>query len=160
LEGQIVRICDRIAYLCHDFDDAERAGMLTVDSLPITVRTVLGETHSQMIATMVADLIINSEGRCEICQSPSIAAAMDEFRRFMFSSVYRAESLAPDRYKAAHIVKNLYAYYLVHTELLDGVCGLGEAALQQAVVDYIAGLTDIYAIKKFKEFYIPNVWEN
>lgn len=159
LEGQIVRICDRIAYLCHDFDDAERAGMLTIDSLPVTVRTRLGETHSHMIATMVEDLIKNSDGKHEICQSATIAAAMDEFRRFMFLSVYRAESLAPDRYKAAYIVKNLYTYYLEHPDLLDGVCGLGEVALKQAVVDYIAGLTDIYAIKKFKEFFIPNVWE-
>ncbi|MDU6903882.1 MAG: HD domain-containing protein [Veillonella sp.] len=106
LEGQIIRIVDRIAYLCHDFDDAQRAGMLTAE---------------------------------------------------VFKHVYLAPALIPDRKKASHVVKNLFTHFMEHPDDMEG-CEIGKAFYStRDVVDYVAGLTDQYAIKLFKQYYIPNI---
>ena len=164
LEGQIIRITDRIAYLCHDFDDAQRAGMLSSDDLPKSVRSVLGTTPSQMITTMVMDMVCESMDKPEINMSEEVTAVMNEFRRFMFDAVYRAPSLIPDRNRAAHVVKYLFLYYLDNPELLrhevvrQGVSPDRIITLTD-IVDYVAGLTDQFAIKLFKEIYIPKIWD-
>jgi dGTPase len=159
LEGKIVRLSDRIAYLCHDFDDALRAGMLTVDSLPRRVRDVLGERHSAMITCMVSDVLEQSTGRPDISQSQRIKETMDEFRDFMFHQVYQSSALEPDRQRAVYIVKALYEYYSKHPDLLQRESDGSQLITQQQIVDYIAGLTDIYAIKLFRQFYVPLIWD-
>ena len=159
LEGQIVRISDRIAYLCHDFDDAERAGMLTKADLPDAVRHDFGTGHSAMITCMVTDVIQNSLDQASIVQSDRIRQTMDEFRAFMFRRVYQSPALEPDRKRAAYIVKSLYNYYMEHPELLQREGMPPRTITSRDVVDYIAGLTDIFAIKQFREFYVPYIWD-
>ena len=97
LEGRIVRFCDRIAYLCHDFDDAMRAGMLRPEDLPSQVRQNFGLTHSSMITAMVADIVETSAGRNEITMTKQTEETMNEFRSYMFEHVYEAPALVPDR---------------------------------------------------------------
>ena len=158
LEGQIVRIADRIAYLCHDFDDAVRAGMLTVRDLPEEVQEVLGRTPSDMITTMVSDMVLTSEDKDEIAMSETVKRAMDRFRSFMFSEVYRAPAMMPDRERAAYVVEHIYRYYVDHPGRLPAEPYHDDAngVTTRDIVDYVAGLTDQYAIKLFKEFYLPS----
>lgn len=159
LEGQIIRLADRIAYLCHDFDDAQRAGMLEVIDLPNEVREVLGTTPSAMITSMVMDMVRESVDQDEIRMSQDVTDVMNIFRRFMFQHVYMAPTLIPDRNRAAHVVKYLFRYYLENPELLRCEVGHDNIVSLTDIVDYVAGLTDQYAIKLFKEFYIPKIWD-
>lgn len=161
LEGQIIRIADRIAYLCHDYDDAQRAGMLTADALPTEVKEFLGTTPSEMITAMVKDMIVHSMDKDSIQMSQTITDVMNIFRRFMFQNVYLAPALIPDRNKAAHVVKYLFHYYKEHPDALSLEWRHPQEGQvsEQDIVDYVAGLTDQYAIKLFKEFYIPSYWD-
>lgn len=156
LEGQVVKIGDRIAYLCHDYDDALRAELLTERDLPAGVREHLGSTPSQMITTMVIDMISVSEGKPEIKQSAEVAAAMREFRDFMFGRVYLSDNLKDERSKGRVIIEILFDYYLHHPEVLPPEYLIWtDGDLTKAVTDYVSGLTDNYAISNFKHFFIP-----
>lgn len=156
LEGQIVKIGDRIAYLCHDYDDATRAGLLHPENLPENVRDVLGQTPSQMITTMVVDMIESSQDKDRIHQSQRIQDVMQEFRVFMFSQVYNSQALKEERHKGEYVVQTLFHYYLDHTDLLpEGYLNWANGDKTQAVVDYISGLTDNYAIDQFQNFFVP-----
>ncbi len=159
LEGQIVRYADRIAYLSHDFDDAIRAGMLRAEELPERVRRELGATHSGMITTMVTDVITTSSDYASVRMTPSTEAVMDEFRTFMFERVYQSPTLVPDRERGYHLVQALCKYYLTHPEALPDEHQHGKAVTETMVVDYIAGLTDHYAIRLYKELFIPRFWD-
>ena len=159
LEGQIIRIADRVAYLCHDYDDARRAGMLTAESLPDEVKEHMGITPSKMITAMVTDMVYASWDAPAITMSPTMTDVMNSFRRFMFENVYMAPTLMPDRKKAAHVVKFLFYHYLDNPELLREEVGHDKIVSLTDIVDYVAGLTDNYAIKQFKEFYIPRLWD-
>lgn len=157
LEGNIVRTGDRIAYLCHDYDDGIRAGMLKAIDLPHQVRTVLGTKPSDMITVMVSDMIESSEGKPSIQMSPSVQTAMDEFRQFMFKRIYHGPELENDRQKAKYVIHKLYDYYMAHPgrlpqEFLDREERWG---LQITVIDYIAGLTDQFAVQLFQDLFIP-----
>ncbi len=162
LEGQVVKIADRIAYLCHDFDDSVRAGMLTACDLPQAVVSVMGADPSSMITVMVSDIINNSIDKVEIIQSPLVHQAMLEFRAFMFANVYDSPRLEADRRKARYVIKNLYQYYFEQPELLPDE--YSERAkiygLERTLVDYIAGLTDIYAISRFEQLLVPAKYPN
>lgn len=156
LEGQIVKTGDRIAYLCHDYDDALRAGLLLPDNLPEDVRRILGRTPSQMIATMVIDMIGSSQDQKRIYQSQGVHDAMQEFRGFMFSRVYNCQALKEERRKGEYVVQALFHYYLEHIELLpNGYLAWDDGDKTQAVVDYISGLTDNYAIDQFQNIFVP-----
>ena len=156
LEGQVVKIGDRIAYLCHDYDDALRAELLKSEDLPLKVKKVLGSTTSEMISAMVTNIIHSSERSKNIGLSGEVAQAMDEFRRFMFERVYLSDTLKEERNKGKLIVEILFDYYTNHSELLPPEYLLwAENDLSRAVTDYIAGLTDNYAISTFKRFFIP-----
>ena len=161
LEGNVVRTGDRIAYLCHDYDDGIRAGMLKPACLPEKVAKVLGTNPSSMITVMVADMIHTSEGKGEIGISEKVRKAMDEFRAFMFARVYRSPEIEPERNKAKYVVLKLYEYYMSNPgrlprEFLEREERWG---LQATVVDYIAGLTDLYAIDLFESLFVPRVWK-
>ncbi|MCX7970096.1 MAG: HD domain-containing protein, partial [Negativicutes bacterium] len=160
LEGKLVRISDRIAYLCHDYDDGVRAGMLQPSGIPGDVSVVLGTSPSNMITVMVADIIRQSSGRDDIVQSPPVAAAMNLLREFMFENIYHSPKLENDRQKARYIVHKLYEYYMREPARLPAEFLQREEqwGLEMVVVDYIAGLTDHYAVKLFEELYLPRAW--
>lgn len=156
LEGQIVKIGDRIAYLCHDYDDALRAEILQPGDLPEAVKVGLGATPSQMITKMVVDMISASENQPQIRQSEQVGAAMQTFRRFMFSEVYDSARLKDERRKGQYIVQALFEYYGQNIDKLpSGYLDWAEGNETQAVVDYISGLTDNYAIDLFQRLFVP-----
>ena len=158
LEGQIVRTADRIAYLCHDYDDAQRAGMLDVKDLPIEVRQHFGTTPSQLITAMVMDMVQSSMDQDRISMSKQTEDTMNLFRRFMFEKVYMAPDLIPDRNKGAYVVKHLFGYFMEHPDQMEETAHLNGFYSTQDVVDYVAGLTDNYAIELFKKLFIPKMW--
>lgn len=156
LEGQIVKTGDRIAYLCHDYDDALRAGLLLPENLPENVLKVLGKTPSQMITTMVVDMIDCSLEQSSIKQSDMVAQAMQEFRCFMFEKVYNSQTLREERLKGEYVVQALFSYYTEHMEKLPPeylIWAKGDE--KRATVDYISGLTDNYAIELFQNYFVP-----
>lgn len=157
LEGQIIRIVDRIAYLCHDYDDAQRAGMLTANDLPEEVRTYFGDTPSSMITAMVKDMVEQSFDKPKIVMSGEIESTMHVFRQFMFQNVYLAPALIPDRNKAAHVVKNLFTHFMEHPEDIETYVERDGLYSTIDIIDYVAGLTDQYAIKLFKKYYLPSI---
>lgn len=161
LEGNIVRNGDRIAYLCHDYDDGIRAGMIKPVDLPAKVVNILGTNPSSMITVMVSDIIKTSTGRNEISLSTDVKEAMNEFREFMFKKIYHSMELEPDRKKAKYVIHKLYDYFMVNPsdlpqEFLDREERWG---LEMTVVDYIAGLSDMYAITLFEKLFIPAKWQ-
>ena len=157
LEGKIVKVADRMAYLCHDYDDGLRAGILHPGDLPQQVGNVLGNNPSAMITAMVTDMIFTSQSREDIGQSPMVSEAMAVFRQFMFERVYYSETLAADRKKAQLVVRSLRELFLTSPNLLpdEYQVHVDRWGLERATIDYIAGLTDSYAIRLFKEYFIP-----
>jgi dGTPase len=156
LEGQIVKTGDRIAYLCHDYDDALRAGLLGPEDLPENVVKILGERPSQMITAMVVDMIESSYDEERISQSQAVAQAMLEFRAFMFEKVYNSQTLRDERRKGEYVVQALFRYYTEQMEKLPPeylVWANGD--VNRAAVDYISGLTDNYAIDLFQRLFVP-----
>ena len=161
LEGQIVRLSDRIAYINHDIDDACRAGILSNDSIPRDISIVLGATHSQRIDTLVQDIITCSQGKDHLERTPEIAQAMEDLRTFMFDHVYRNPVAKGEEYKAKDIIGALYSHYLKHPEEIpaDFQPQLDFDGIERTVCDYIAGMTDKYAVYKFSEIFIPTAWQ-
>ena len=160
LEGRIVRLADRIAYVNHDIDDAMRAGILTNEDIPAPISDVLGCTHSERINTLVRDVIFSSMDKPEICMSPGIETAMLDLRAFMFERVYRNPVAKGEESKAKLIIQELYRYYMAHPEKLpsDFLPQLDLEGMPRVVCDYVAGMTDKYAVYKFEEIYIPTAW--
>lgn len=161
LEGRVVRLSDRIAYVNHDIDDAMRAGLLTNDDIPRAVSDVLGQTHQKRINTLVEDVIICSEGADSLHMRPQIEQAMDTLRQFMFARVYRNPVAKGEESKARDILKQLYNYYIENPEKLpaDFLPQLDFDGMSRTVCDYIAGMTDKYAVYKYSEVFIPRGWQ-
>ena len=159
LEGRIVHLADRIAYLCHDFDDSLRAGLLQPESLPELVRKKLGTDHSAMITGMVSNAIINSTDKDDIVLTDDMQEVMRVFREFMFAKIYHSEALYREREQAVFVLKQLFSYFLEHVELLPKEYQKREErwGKTQIVVDYVAGLTDSYAIYLFQKIFMPPV---
>jgi len=160
LEGQIVRRADRFAYVNHDIDDALRAGILTFEDIPRNVVKVLGDSHSQRINTLVCDTIQTSREAGTIQLSPKVEAALDEFRNFLFARVYRNPVAKGEEVKARSMLKRLYDYYYHHPEAIpeDFQPQLSFDGMERTVCDYIAGMTDKYAVDKYTELFIPMGW--
>ena len=155
LEGQIVRYADRIAYINHDIDDAIRAGILSEGDIPKHISEVLGDTHGKRIDSLVR-AVISGSGDGEIKMPPAIQTIMDELRQFMFDNIYNSHSLAKKEEKMAErIVEMLFGYYIKHT---DEIPHYTAEEGEQAVGDYIAGMTDVYAINEFKRIFLPDAW--
>lgn len=161
LEGQIVRISDRIAYINHDIDDAMRAGILSNDDIPKHISSLLGNTHKERINTLVQDMIFHTLETGTLSMQPQVERAMLDLREFMFEHVYRNPVAKGEESKARDIVKRLYEYYVTHTERLptDFQAALQAECVERVVCDYIAGMTDKYAIYKFSELFIPTAWQ-
>ena len=160
LEGQIVRLSDRIAYINHDIDDAMRAGILRNEDIPTEIAAVLGNTHSQRINTLVSNVVQTSMGRPVIEMTPEIENAMLALRAFMFEHVYRNPVAKGEESKARRIIQELYRYYIAHPEKLpeDFQPQLDLEGMPRVVCDYVAGMTDKYAIYKFEEIFVPTAW--
>lgn len=163
LEGKVVRLSDKIAYIHHDMDDAIRGGILTEEDIPAVFRKALGSSCKERLNTMVHDVITNSMDRPEIRMSEGVEAGMTGLRKFMFENVYLNPKAKGEEDKAVHMIEQLYEYYVRHTELLpkqylDALTN-PDNSREQIVCDYIAGMTDPYAVKKFQEFFVPESWK-
>lgn len=159
LEGQLVKYADRIAYLCHDYDDALASGLLTAADLPENVRKTFGETHSRMITSMVTDLVTHALSAKEIRMSAHGDETLLEFREFMFHRVYLSAALIPDRERGYQVVQMLYGHYMKHPEEIPMVRRMLAKDDSVAAVDLIAGLTDNHAIALFEDIFVPRVWK-
>ena len=160
-EGQIVRTSDQIAYINHDIDDAMRAGILTDRDIPRSISYVLGENHRERINTLVTDMICASTEAGELCMTPAVEQAMEALRSFMFERVYKNPIAKGEEAKAREILKQLYHYYIRHPEALpaDFRPQLDFDGMERTVCDYIAGMTDKYAMYKYDELFIPMAWQ-
>ncbi|MCQ4688094.1 deoxyguanosinetriphosphate triphosphohydrolase [Clostridium sp. SL.3.18] len=163
LEGQIVRLSDKIAYINHDIDDAIRGGVLKEEDIPKTYREILGNSTRVRLDTMIHNVITNSMDQPEIRMSPEVEQATMALRAFMFENVYKNPVAKGEEEKAINMVTNLYEYYWKHIRLLpDQFLEMLEeegGTPERIVCDYIAGMTDTYAIKKFEEYFIPESWK-
>ena len=161
LEGRIVRKSDQIAYINHDIDDAMRAGILCDDDIPRQISNVLGQTHRDRINTLVTDLIRTTQEGGELTMTPEVDQAMRDLREFMFERVYRNPIAKGEETKAKDILKRLYEYYIRRPEALpeDFQPQLSFDGMERTVCDYIAGMTDKYAVDKFTELFVPFAWQ-
>ncbi|MCL5291459.1 MAG: deoxyguanosinetriphosphate triphosphohydrolase [Actinobacteria bacterium] len=159
LEGQIVRIADRIAYINHDIDDALRAGVLMEEELPPDLLDILGRHHGQRINNMVNDLVKASRGKRSIGLSEEFTAAMLRLREFMFDRVYLKSSAKTENPRAKKVLSELYFFFLDAPERLPREFHTENASeLPRKVCDYVAGMTDRFAIKTFEKIFIPRAW--
>ena len=160
LEGQIVRRSDQIAYVNHDIDDAIRAGILTNDDIPKDITDVLGHDHSTRINTLVTDIIRISREAGAVCLSPAVEKALKDLRSFMFENVYRNPIAKGEERKAQDMLSRMFEYYITHPEAMpeDFQPQLSFEGIERTVCDYIAGMTDNYAVDKFTELFIPMGW--
>lgn len=161
LEGQIVRKSDQIAYINHDIDDAMRAGILTEDDIPPEIAEILGHSHSQRINTLVENMIDNTIATGTLGMQPEIAQAMDRLRTFMFARVYTNPVAKGEETKAKDMLCRLFEYYMRRPEKLpaDFLPQLDFDGMERIVCDYIAGMTDRYAVYKYSELFIPTTWQ-
>lgn len=155
-EGRAVRISDKIAYINHDIDDAERAGLLTEEMLPKECTKILGHSHGTRIDTIVRDLILNS--KTDICLSDEVGAAVRELEEFMFANVYIDSEAKKEEAKVYGIVEALYKYFMQNIGLLENEPGYGRTEPHVTVCDYISGMTDSYCVYKFNELFVPESW--
>jgi dGTPase len=159
LEGMAVRIADRVAYINHDIDDALRAGVLKPQDLPREQMEALGHTHSERITRMVVDIVQTSEGKPVMEMSPEIATATDSLKEFLFERVYwNAATGNQDLRKAQHVILALFRLYMEQPERMNGNHRLREVSVEeraQKVCDYIAGMTDRYAVTCFDRHFVP-----
>lgn len=163
LEGKIVRICDKIAYINHDIDDAIRGQVLTEDELPQEYTDILGHSVRSRLNRLIHDVVTNSMDKPDIIQSPEVGEAMLGLREFMFRHVYKSNIVKQEEAKAKKMLQNLFDYYMDHMEILPPeylrMLAAGEPK-EVVVCDYIAGMTDQYAVAKFEEFFVPRSWNH
>ena len=160
LEGQAVRRSDQIAYVNHDIDDAIRGRIIYPMDMPLSISQVLGFTHSERINTLTVDIITQSAGRDAILQSPACRDAMGELRAFMFEFVYRNPVAKGEEGKAQELLRRLFDYYRREPDKLPPEFQdiRMEEGVERAVCDYIAGMTDVYAVECFNAAFIPKSW--
>src|SRR6056297_1015233 len=160
LEGYIVRIADRVGYINHDIDDALRANLISLKDLPQKAISVLGKTHSKRIDTMVRDLINESKDQKEIKRSKKIYEATKELRDFLFDNIYFGSLAKKEEEKAKRLIRLLFNYYDKNpTDIPDEFRNrIEDFSKEKIIIDYIAGMSDQYAIKMGKDIYIPEPW--
>ncbi|MDO5350326.1 MAG: deoxyguanosinetriphosphate triphosphohydrolase [Lachnospiraceae bacterium] len=163
LEGAVVRLSDKIAYINHDIDDAIRAKMFIERDLPTQFTDVLGHSVRERLNLMIHDIIENSQGKPQIIMSSGMEEAMKGLRTWMFDNVYCSDVPKQEESKAQQLIVFLYEYYCSHVEKLPGEYLVmmehqGEAK-ERVVCDYIAGMSDSYAIDKFEELFVPKAWK-
>lgn len=163
LEGQVVRLADKIAYVNADVDDAIRAHIISEEDIPEDIREVLGTTVKKRLNTLIHDVITESADSPVIKMSKERMDAMLHLREFLFSSVYRNPTAKSEEVKAKRMIKELFLYYMGHYDAVPQKFRLiGEALNEQKdriVCDYISGMTDDFATQKFTEYFIPQSWK-
>ncbi len=160
VEGRIVRYCDRIAYINHDIDDAIRAGVISESDIPVEISNHLGHKKSQRINTLVRSLIENSDKTLRMDERTD--ACYQQLHEFLFEKVYRNPVAKSEETKVFGIVEGLYRYFTKHPEKMMSVeckAVLASEGVERAVTDYIAGMTDHYAVSAYSDIYIPKFWK-
>ena len=159
LEGRIVKIADRIAYVNHDIDDAERAGVMCEDDIPASIREVLGGNKSDRFDRLVISVVENSAGR--IAMSDAVSEAFDELHKFMFKKVYTNPVCKGEEGKAEALIVSLFQYYNTHGEKMpEFYRRIAETdGVERAVCDYIAGMSDRFAKNAYTKLFVPRSWE-
>jgi dGTPase len=153
LEGKIVRLVDRVAYINHDIDDAVRAGLIAADDLPGRPIEILGDSGPRRIDTLVHDLVEHSEAAGEIVQGELVGGAMAELRAYMFERVYLGPEATREHAKIELVVRSLFDHYCAHPEEIPD--SIPEGDLARRVTDYLAGMTDRFCIRTFEELSVP-----
>lgn len=158
LEGQIIKIADKIAYINHDIDDAERAGVLAEEDIPLSLRMQLGMTKSERINNMVIDVIKNSDDK--IRMSDDCYSGFMDLHEFMFTAVYTNPVCKGEEKKAVNMLLQIYNYFINHVDEMpeEYINIANEDGYERAVCDYIAGMSDTYALKIFSKLFVPMFW--
>jgi len=163
LEGKIVRFSDKIAYINHDIDDAIRGRIITEKDIPGVYTDVLGNSVKERLDIMIHDIIRNSLDKPEIIMSPDVEKTMRELRQWMFDNVYKNPAAKAEEGKAQQLIVRLYEYYMNHVDRLPEeyfvMIAEGREKKGRVVCDYIAGMSDGYAIDKFEELFVPKAWK-
>lgn len=163
LEGKVVRVSDKIAYINHDIDDAIRGHIMKESDIPCEYTDVLGKSTNERLNTLIRDIIDMSLGKPDVLQSEDVKKAMLNLRKYMFQSVYTNPVAKSEEVKARKMLRELYSYYITNTdELPQGYRNLIEHNHQsesRVVCDYIAGMSDQYAVAAFKKIFIPVSWK-
>lgn len=162
LEGNIVRLSDKIAYIHHDVDDAIRGRIISEDQIPHSVHEILGYTTNDRLDTVINDIITNSMDKNEIIMSPEIDASMQELREFMFEQVYMNPVAKAEEVKAKRLLEFLFEHYMTNfhelPEKYKRMHEEGEDPMDRVVCDYISGMTDVFAYNLFEDYFMPKSW--
>lgn len=163
LEGKIIKFADRIAYINHDIDDAIRANIISEDDLPKDLIEILGDTHSKRIDTMINSIVNKSYHKDFIEMDDEVGEATLNLRKYMFQNVYLNKTVKSEADKIEYLITTLFNYYYkdlnrIPEEVLSIYNNI-EHTREDIICDYIAGMTDIYVVEKFKELYIPKGWK-
>lgn len=162
LEGKIVRLSDKIAYINHDIDDAIRAGIMSEEDIPTEYTDILGHSTTERLDTLIHDVIYGSQGKPDIIMSDEKYTAMRGLRSYMFQSVYTNPTAKSEESKAKKLLRELYEYYKEHIDALPEsyliqIWGKNEP-VNIVVCDYVAGMSDQYVVHKFEEIFVPRSW--
>jgi len=160
LEGQVVRLADRVAYVNHDTDDAVRAGILSESDIPGEIANVLGNGYSARIDTITRDIIRESLGKPILTMSPGVYFVLDSFHTFMYENVYKNPKAKSEESKVLGMLEGIFRAYTTQPEKLPPEYKIiaEREGLERAVCDYISGMTDKYAVDTFSRIYIPSAW--
>jgi dGTPase len=163
LEGQVVRLSDKIAYINHDIDDAIRAGIMCENRLPRELTDILGHSVRDRLNTLVHDVILNSQDQPSICMSQEVETAMMELRRYMFQHLYLNPMPKGEDGKAQALLVALFHYYMERSDELPEEYRMLQTrrgdSKERVVCDYIAGMSDSYAIALYEQLFIPTSWK-
>lgn len=160
LEGKVVEYADKIAYINHDIEDAVRAGLLTEEELPYDCTYLLGRGKSARISTMIGSIVQESAGKDHLAVNEELYAAHLRLRKFMFDNVYTSPAANGEEGKAHHLLGCLYHYYCSHPEELPSAMHgvLEQEGVERAVCDCIAGMTDSFAVERYRALYLPKFY--
>ena len=162
LEGQIVRLSDKVAYINHDIDDAIRAGIFKEEDVPARFTDALGNSSRERLDTLIRSIVESSMGKDHITMKPGDQEAMMELREFMFENLYSNPVAKSEEVKADMMIAELFGFFMKHEEevpeIYIKIAARRDEPLQRAVCDYIASMSDRYSVKMFEEFYVPRAW--
>ena len=160
LEGRVVRLSDKIAYIHHDMDDAIRGGILKESDVPEKITRVIGHTNREWLDTFIHDIVEASTNHNDILMSDEVRDALMALRAFMFENVYTNPVAKNQEGRAENLIQTLYHYYLEHEELLPEYLKklMDSQPREKLVCDYISSMTDRFAIARFQEYFVPKSW--
>ena len=159
LEGKIVRLSDKIAYVNHDIDDATRGHIIEESDIPKEYTDILGNSLSQRLNTLIHDIVANSENKNDIIMSDEIYGAMQNLRKFMFENVYTNPLAKGQEKKAEKMLIDMFEYYMDHFDSIPEEHRNAPEGKERAVADYIACMTDRYAVSTYNELMVPTGWQ-